>query len=75
MRIKKLEKLNDFISAVDKAKGAVFLDSPMGDRFNLRSYFSQYLALERLMAEQDGVLELICVIKDDEKLFEEFRLK
>lgn len=69
MKIRNLKKLNDFIAVVNECKGAVWLESPNGDKFNLKSIFSQYLALGKLMEEHGEYLELTCSNADDCTLF------
>lgn len=69
MKIRNLKKLNDFVAVVNECKGAVWLESSSGDKFNLRSIFSQYLALGRLMEEHGEYLELTCSNTEDNDLF------
>lgn len=69
MKIRNLKKLNDFVAVVNECKGAVWLESSNGDKFNLKSIFSQYLALGKLMEEHGEYLELTCSSKEDEELF------
>lgn len=72
MKLKNITELNDFIAAVDSCKGEVWLESPYGDRFNLKSKFSQYLALGELLGKNGDALELFCQFTEDEKYFYEF---
>lgn len=72
MKIRNVKQLNDFIGAVDKCKGIVWLESPEGDKFNLKSHFSQYVALGRLLSEKGCFLELFCSDKNDEINFFEY---
>lgn len=72
MRIRNLTQLNDFVGAVDNCKGDVWLESPAGDKYNLKSSFSQYLALGKLLEEQGDFLELFCLLPDDEANFYQF---
>lgn len=72
MKIRNVSQLNGFIGAVNKCKGIVWLESPEGDKYNLKSHFSQYVALGRLLSEQGSFLELFCSEKDDEINFYEF---
>lgn len=69
MKIKNLETLNNFIYAVNSCKGQVWLETLNGDRFNLKSSFSQYIALGKLLSEHGDSLELFCSDKEDEALF------
>lgn len=72
MKIKNLSQLNDFVAAVNNCKGSVWLESPEDDRYNLKSTFSQYIALGKLLEERGDYLELFCSCSEDEKLFFEF---
>lgn len=72
MKIRNISQLNDFIGAVDKCNGVVWLESPEGDKFNLKSRFSQYIALGRLLSEEGDFLELYCSDHDDEQNFFEY---
>ena len=69
MKIRNLKKLNDFIAVVNECKGTVWLESSNGDKFNLKSIFSQYFALGKLMEEHGEYLELTCSNTDDCNLF------
>ena len=72
MRIRNISQLNEFVGAVDKCTGMVWLESPEGDKFNLKSRFSQYIALGRLLSEQGSYLELFCSNQEDERHFYEY---
>ena len=75
MRLCNLKVLNAFVAAVNDCKGAVWLESPEGDKFNLKSQFSQYIALSALLSENGGSLELICSDPTEEALFSDFLYK
>lgn len=72
MKIRNLHQLNDFLAVLNKCQGAVWLESPEGDKYNLRSTFSQYIAMGKLLDEQGDYLELFCSSKEDEGLFFKF---
>lgn len=72
MKITCMEQVNDFIAAVNECQGGVWLESPYGDKFDLKSQFSRYIALGALLAEHGDDLELYCTHKDDEKYFFKF---
>lgn len=72
MKIGNLPQLNDFISTVNECRGQVWLESTEGDRFNLKSTLSQYIAYGRLLSEHGDLLELFCSDPDDEQRFYEF---
>ena len=69
MKLKNISELNGFIAAVDGCKGSVWLESPDGDRFNLKSKFSQYIALGGLLGAKGEELELFCQLSEDESRF------
>lgn len=72
MKLRNVAQLNDFLAALNKCQGAVWLESPEGDRYNLKSLFNQYIALGKLLEERGDYLELFCSMKDDEKYFYEY---
>lgn len=72
MRIQNTNQLQDFLAAVNACKGQVWLESNDGDKFNLKSQLSQYIALGALLGEKGDLLELYCSEKADESLFLQF---
>ena len=69
MKLKNISELNGFIDAVDGCEGHVWLESPDGDKFNLKSKFSQYIALGELLGARGEDLELFCQLLEDEARF------
>lgn len=74
MKLKNEIEINDFLSAVDRAKHPVFLVSVEGDRYNLKSTLSRYIAIAELIKDCGTELELFCDDKSDEKYFFSFFL-
>ena len=72
MRIKKINQVNEFLRAVEKCKHDVWLTSPYGDKYNLKSGLSQYIAIAALLGNHGDELELWCSSKDDEQYFFDF---
>lgn len=72
MKIKNIEEVEGFLDAVNKCKGEVWLESPDGDKFNLKSKFSRYIALGALLSENGDNLELFCSLPEDEHYFYEY---
>lgn len=66
MKLKNLQDIESFKSAVDQCKGQVWLESTDGDRFNLKSKFSQYLAIGKLIDDCGEELELYAAEMHDE---------
>jgi len=65
-------ELADFLAAIKQAKGEVWLESIHGDRYNLKSTLSRYVAFAALIQDHSNELELFCANKDDEPLFLRF---
>lgn len=75
MKILNVEQIEDFIDAVDKCSGEVWLESPYGDKFNLKSKLSQYIALGELLGEHGQDMELFCGNVEDQHFFFQFFAK
>ena len=74
MRLKNIEEVNAFLATVNSCNGEVWLESQYGDKFNLKSKLSQYVAMGALLSDKDEILELFCSNKEDEqKFFHYFR--
>jgi len=69
MKFTKPIEVNDFMRTVDSCKGQVWLESPNGDRFALKSIFSHYMAMSALLVEKSEDLMLFCQFPEDEQLF------
>lgn len=69
MRFTKAIEVNDFLKTVESCKGDVWLESPYGDKFVLKSVFSRYLAMSALLAEHGDELVLFCQLPEDEVKF------
>ena len=73
MKLHKVKgEFNAFKKAVEQCKGQVWLETPEGDKFNLKSEFSYYIALGALLDEHGPDLELYCQYPTDEHFFYEF---
>ena len=71
MKLSKVE-INAFRAAIDACHGDVWLESPRGDKYNLKSIFSQYIALDALLSQHGDELELYCALSEDEANFFKF---
>lgn len=69
MRLKNIEEVNAFLATVDSCDGDVWLQSQYGDKLNLKSKISQYIAIGALLRDKDEILELFCALKEDEPKF------
>ena len=72
MKLKNISEVNGFVAAADSCKGHVWLESPEGDKFNLKSKFSQYVALGELLSVRGEDLELFCQFSEDEMRFYQY---
>ena len=66
MKLKNIDQVHEFLTVVDECKGEVFLTSSFGDKFNLKSKLSQYIAVAALLGQHGEELELWCDEKEDE---------
>ena len=72
MRLRKEIEITNFLDAVKKTKGAVWLESKYGDRYNLKSTLSCYVAIAAMIKNHCNELELYCSNTTDEGYFYEF---
>lgn len=72
MKIKTGKNLKAFFAVADACEGHVWLESPWGDRINLKSELSQYVAAYKLIKEKGDLLQLYCQLAVDEARFYEF---
>ena len=75
MKLKNEIEITDFLSAVKAASGAVWLESSEGDRYNLKSTLSRYVAIAAMIENHGNELELYCSNAADEGLFYKFFAK
>lgn len=69
MKINSAIKVQELLSAVDKCRGDVYLQSERGDCYNLKSQLSKYVAIAALIEDKHEELELFCKFKEDEHFF------
>lgn len=72
MKLTKSTEIDAFREAINACRGDVWLESPNGDRYNLKSLFSQFIALDAMLAENGDDLELFCSIPAEEGHFFKF---
>ena len=72
MRLKNIENVKEFLNVVDKCKHDVYLVSPYGDKYNLKSKLTQYVAIGALLGKDGELLELFADDRDDERLLLNF---
>ena len=72
MKFNSISDVDAFVSAVDKCKGDVWLESAQGDRFNLKSELSRYVAIGELIKGESESLELFARTAEDEAVLMEF---
>lgn len=72
MKIRTAKNIKEFLAVANSCTGHVWLESPWGDRFNLKSELSQYVAAAALIKEKGDYLELYCQLREDEEKFLKF---
>ena len=72
MRLTNISEVNIFINLVKKCKGDVWLESADGDKINLKSKLSQYIAIGALISIEGDNLNLYCSLPEDEMKFLKF---
>lgn len=72
MKLRNIEDVEGFLGAVEKCKSDVWLESPYGDKYNLKSKLSQYIAMGKLLSTSGDSLELFCADSADEHHFYKF---
>lgn len=66
MKIRTLEDVEAFKKVINECKGEVWLESVYGDKYNLKSALTQYVAIADLMRDNKGELELFAQLPEDE---------
>jgi hypothetical protein len=74
MKLTNIEHITSFLEAVDKCQGSVWLESPQGDKFNLKSAFSRYVSIGALLSNHGDELELFCGPDDEHCFYKWFHL-
>ena len=69
MKFKKAIEVDEFMRTVQSCEGEVWIESPMGDKYVLKSVFSQYIAMAALLTEKSEELELFCQLPEDRQKF------
>lgn len=73
MKLANIIEVDDFLKVVDECSGSVWLESVEGDKINLKSKLSQYVAINALLSCENDKLELFCSkYEDDMKFFKFF---
>lgn len=75
MRLNNIKELQEFLAIVNSCEGSVWLESVDGDKLNLKSNLSQYVALGALLEQKGSELELFCSSHLDEAKFMNFFAK
>ena len=65
MRLRSEADVQEFLKVVESCEGGVYLHSPQGDIFKLKSSLSRYIAVGQLIEEQGDDLELFADRRED----------
>ena len=69
MRLTNISEVDTFIKLINECKGDVWLESVEGDKINLKSKLSQYIAISALISIEGDHLDLYCSLPEDEMRF------
>ena len=69
MKLKNSKEIKAFEEAINKSRGEVWLETPNGDRLNLKSLYCKYIAIDKMLEDKGEDLELYCQFKEDEMNF------
>lgn len=72
MRLKNSKEIAAFEKAIASCSGEVWLETPNGDKLNLKSLYCKYIAIDKMLEDKGDDLELFCQYKEDERLFFDF---
>lgn len=72
MKLVNITEVDNFLKTVDECSGSVWLESVEGDKINLKSKLSQYIAISALISCESDSLELFCSLPEDETNFFKF---
>lgn len=72
MKLANIKEVDNFLKTVNECVGDVWLESIDGDKINLKSKLSQYVAISALISCEADKLELFCSHPEDEARFFKF---
>lgn len=73
MKVENIKNIDKFFSVVEKCKGKVELVTPEGDRLNLKSTLTKYVALAKAFSDGNiGCMEIIAYEVEDAQLIMKF---
>ena len=65
MILRSINDVDAFRKVINSCEGAVWLERAMGDKFDLKSIFSQYIAIGRLLEDHNEELEIFATSFED----------
>lgn len=77
MKIYNVENAEKFLEVIKQCKGSVELISKEGDRLNLKSELTKYLAISKLFADDTLInnMELVASDPDDVKFLMQYMME
>ena len=66
MNFTNINQVDDFLDTVKTCKGDVWLESVDGNKFNLKSSMSTYVAMSKMIRNESNNLELFCSDRESE---------
>lgn len=64
MKLTNITEVDNFLNTVNECSGSVWLESTEGDKINLKSKLSQYIAISALISCEADKLELFCSLPE-----------
>ena len=65
MKLRTITDVEKFRTVINSCTGSVWLESAIGDKFDLKSMFSQYIAIGRLLEDHNEELEIFANLPED----------
>jgi len=65
MHLSNIQDVNEFLATIQACRGDVYLKTQEGDIFNLKSSFSQYIAIGQLISQSGDKLEIFADDMED----------
>ena len=72
MKLNNVKDIQAFMKVLDMCRGQVWLESAEGDRFDLKSLFSRYVAIGNLLEDHNDKLLLYASDYNDEVILMNF---
>lgn len=72
MKLRNIKDINAFMSALDQCQSSVWLENVQGDKLDLKSPFTRYISIGKLLEDHNEDLMLYATTREDESILLEF---